>query len=373
VTDKICIKRLSASDCTLFEAVFRKIGAGNQKSINLNADVLTGQLFPSLAAIAIGTNNEIAIAISIHGPGGKGAHKLSRKIIKNSTYKNWRLNGEFVSGPPDDPDRYDKIGPGDLAVMVFRGDAAPTSMDMILISRLDPTEARLHASLEDLFNSKSMVVATPVQIAAASVAAGVPNTHPVFLAASDSEADTALEQAAQGDLVGAGIILISKGKRISGHELAKAKAKAETTGQDGEGLVNGYLSRKLDSGMIKGFTWTSSDNAIAPYDFEVTEISNTRTLIDVKSTSGPFENVIHISLAEIIKAAGTDNYQIYRVFELDENGGKLRISGNLQGLAQSLKTIHETHIPPGVRVDGFSVAKSTITWGPEEYIERLDE
>jgi len=36
----------------LFEAVYRKIDAGNQKSINLNADVLTGRLYPNLASMA---------------------------------------------------------------------------------------------------------------------------------------------------------------------------------------------------------------------------------------------------------------------------------------------------------------------------------
>ena len=47
MADRIAIKRLTASDCTLFEAVFRSIDAGNQKSINLNADVLIDRLYPA--------------------------------------------------------------------------------------------------------------------------------------------------------------------------------------------------------------------------------------------------------------------------------------------------------------------------------------
>ena len=42
LADRIAIKKLTASDCTLFEAVFRKIGAGNQKTVltwdNFTAD-----------------------------------------------------------------------------------------------------------------------------------------------------------------------------------------------------------------------------------------------------------------------------------------------------------------------------------------------
>jgi hypothetical protein len=159
MADRIAIKRMTASDCTLFEAVFRKIDAGNQKAINLNADVLTGELYPSLPSVAAATNHEIALSVSIYGPGFKGAHKLSRKIIKNATYKNWRLDGEFIFGPPGDESRYDDIQPGDLAVMAFKdaGGASPTGMDLILVSQADGFDVALHAALTRLFSAKSMI------------------------------------------------------------------------------------------------------------------------------------------------------------------------------------------------------------------------
>jgi hypothetical protein len=49
---RIAIKRLTASDLTLFEWHFRNENAGNQKSINLNADIFIDQMFPSLPEVA---------------------------------------------------------------------------------------------------------------------------------------------------------------------------------------------------------------------------------------------------------------------------------------------------------------------------------
>ena len=292
---RIAIKRLTASDCTLFEAVFRSIGAGNQKSINLNADVLIGQLYPNLAAIAAATDNEIALVISIYGPDAKGAHKLSRKIIKNATYKNWRLNGEFIPGPPGDTSRYDNVKPGDLAIMAFKGDASPNGMDLIIVSQGAPSDAALHATLMPLFGNRSMIAVTPTQIAVAAGSAAVPETHPVYIAAADPEMEAALEDAAQGGIEGTGKLLKNKGSRkVSGSDFAKAKAKAELIGQNGEGLVNGYLAAKVAAGQIASYNWQSAENAIAPFDFDTLTKSSQRTLIDAKTTGGPFENVLHL-------------------------------------------------------------------------------
>jgi hypothetical protein len=374
VVERIAVKRLTASDCTLFEAVFRKIGAGNQKSINLNADVLTGQLYPDLAAAAAMTDNQIPLPLVLYGPNAKDAHKITRKIIKNSTYKNWRLNGEFIYGPPDDPNRYDGVKPGDLAVMVFRGWPVPLGIDLILVSQTEPTDVALHKMLAPLLGNKSMVAVSPAQIAGAANEAAISVQHPVYVAAADPEMDAALEDAAQGGAAGIGRLLRNTSKRrVSGAELARAKARAEKTGQDGEGLVNGYLATKMAVGALKTFRWVSVDNAVSPYDFEMIGPSGQLTLLDVKTTCGPFDNVIHLSLAEIVEASGTVPYSVFRVFELDEEGGKLRCSDDIRPLAQRLKAIHEAHMPAGVRVDGFSVATSALEWGDEKYLKRQED
>jgi hypothetical protein len=170
----------------------------------------------------------------------------------------------------------------------------------------------------------------------------VPDSHPIYVAAADPEMQAALEDAAQGGIEGTVKLLTNKGsKKVSGADLAKAKARAEQIGQDGEGLVNAYLASKLATGHIANYAWVSSENAVAPCDFETVTAANQRTLIDAKTTCGPFKNMIHLSLAEIIEAAGDVSYRIYRVFEINENGGKLCISDDIRPLAKTLKAIHE--------------------------------
>ena len=374
MADHIAIKRLTASDCKLFDAVFKTIGAGNQKSINLNADVLIDRLFPSLSSPGTTTEIEIALPMVVYGPAGEGAHTVTRKIIKNPTYKNWRLNGETIPGPSGDASRYDNVKPGDLAVMIFKGETAPVGMDLILVSQADLSDTGLHGALSALFGNKSMIAATPAQIATAASAAAVPEGYPILIAAADPEMEAALEDAAQGGFEGTGKLLSNKGSRkISKAELTKAKVKAELIGQDGEGLLNGYLAALRAGGHLVDYKWTASENAIAPFDFDITDSSGQRTLIDAKATNGPFDNAIHLSLAEVIEAAGPIPYRIYRLFELDGDGGKLRKSDDITTLAQKLKLIHETHMPFGIRVDGFSVNTAALTWSATETIIRQED
>ena len=258
--------------------------------------------------------------------------------------------------------------------MAFNGIAVPSGMDLILVSQAASGDVALIAALMPLFGNRSMIEATPAQIAAAAVTAAVPKTHPIRVAASDPDTEAALEDAAQGGLAGTRKLLSNRnGRPVSGPDFAKAKARAERIGQEGEGLVNGYLAAQTASGAIASSIWASAANAVAPFDFETASPNDGRTLIDAKSTTGPFENVIHLSLAEIVEAAGEIPYRIYRVFELGDDGGKLRISGDIGPLARTLKALHEAHMPNGVRVDGFSVATAALTWGKEEYVARLDD
>ena len=374
MTDKIAIKRLTASDCTLFESVYRTIGTGNQKSINLNADVFVDLLFPNISSSNELASNVIALALNLFGPGERGPYAIARKIIKKATYKNWRLNGEFIHGPPEDPSRYESVRPGDFAVMIFKGEAVPSALDLILVSQAEPADIGLHTSLGSLFIGKSMVVATAAQIAEAVAASAVSPTHPIHIAAADPELDAMLEDAAQSGFDGARNLLKRRsGRKTTASDLAAAKAKADLVGRLGEGLVDAYLTAKQVAGQIASYKWESAENAIAPYDFEVNSVDGERILIDAKSTGGAFENVIHISLAEIVEAADGAPYYIYRVYDLNPDRGRLCISENIRPLAQKLKALHEENMPVGVRVDGFSVATSTLVWGASENLVRPEE
>ena len=58
---KLALKRLTASDLTFFEWHFRNHNAGNQKAINLNADVFVEELFRALPEVSIETRGKIPI------------------------------------------------------------------------------------------------------------------------------------------------------------------------------------------------------------------------------------------------------------------------------------------------------------------------
>src|SRR5690242_10628738 len=119
--DRIALKRLTASDLTFFEPLFRKLKVGNQKSINLNADVFVERLYPSLPAQLATIGDVINVTLTLLGPGGAAPCVLSRAITKREAYKNWRLNGEFVYDPQDQPGRFDQMAAGDLAIFDFSG------------------------------------------------------------------------------------------------------------------------------------------------------------------------------------------------------------------------------------------------------------
>ncbi len=125
---KFAVKRLRRSDLTFFEYQFRRQNAGNQKSINLNRDVFIDVLFPSAPGIATknGTAGEPApfhLRLTIYGPGLRRTPQLvTRSVLpKTRPQKNWRLNGEFVRDPDDDPARYHNLQPDDVAVLALKG------------------------------------------------------------------------------------------------------------------------------------------------------------------------------------------------------------------------------------------------------------
>jgi hypothetical protein len=370
MSEKIALKLLSASDCTLFAAIFKKAAKSGQKCINLNADILIGQLYPDLDAAVSSTENGIPLPLMIYGPDAKPKHSLTRKITKKTAYKNWRLNGEVISGPPSDPHRYDELREGDIAVLGFHGNAVPSAIDLILISQSEAKDASIHAALMDRFEKKSMIAITAAELAEIVDGIDIENIHPVRIVAADTSFSAALEDAAFFGMTGTSKILKLSQKVVTAEALAKAKAKADLIGRDGEGLVNAYLADQVALGQLGSATWTASENAIAPYDFEIVSADGEKTLIDVKSTSGPFDNIIHISMAEVSQASEAPSYRLYRIYDLNEDGAQLRISENIHDRAAGLVASQKTALPPGFRSDSFSVDVAAFEWQSPVFIPR---
>src|SRR5689334_4630613 len=117
------VKRLTRSDLTFFRSKFLQLNVGNQKSINLNRDVFIDRLFPDLPALA----DEVPVRLAVIGPSGGGEFVVTRKILKKGTYKNWRLNGEFLPDPEGETGRFNELQERDLALFAFEGVVQPTA------------------------------------------------------------------------------------------------------------------------------------------------------------------------------------------------------------------------------------------------------
>lgn len=371
MTERLALKRLTASDLTFFESLFRKLNAGNQKAINLNADVFVEQLYPALPALVPALGDVITISLTILGPNAASAHTISRAVTKRDAYKNWRLNGEFVRDPEGEAGRFDVLTAGDLAVLDFSGDPAPQRLTLLLVASHAGADAPLHAALAPLIpgGRKTMVPVTRAQLAAA--AASTPQAHPVWLMAADAEYDAALEDAALGGEEGTEALKKKTAHPVSAATLAAAKASAEKNGRDGEALAWVHLQKLKTEGHLTSVEWSSRMNAVSSFDFRAVDDKGVSIRIDAKSTSGEFERRIHMSVAELIEAAAEGRYDLWRLYQINDDGVRLRIAQNISSFAKAV--LAGLKPPAGVVVDSVSIAPSSLKWESEIAIERPDE
>jgi hypothetical protein len=353
------VKRLTRSDLTFFEYQFRRQNAGNQKSINLNADVFIDDIFPYARTIAAGRPHQFPVRLQIFGPGLRRTpdNKTRKVIAAGGNQKNWRLNGEFVPDPDDDPVRYHGLAAGDLAVFAFeesRVQPVPESIALVLVSQAEADDARVLADLKAFLGTSRMSLLPPEVLG--KVSAASPPEHPIR-ELLDIEMDVALEEAALGSTEAIRKLRTRpSARRMSAVALAKARASAEANGRDGEVLVNVYLQHALADGRIRSFTWVSEENAISPWDFELIEMDGTPVRIEVKSTGGGFDRPIHISQNEVLAAGEPSAVRtdLYRVFALGNDGGWLRTA---RGIATLCRPITEAVVALGAGIvpDGYSI------------------
>lgn len=374
MADRIALKSLTASDLTFFEAQFRKLGAGNQKAINLNADVFVEELYPALPGLVPTVGDVLNVSLFISGPAGAKPHLVSRAITKREAYKNWRLNGEFVRDPEGQAGRFDALMPGDLAVFEFVGDPLPQKLNLLLVAAAVSADAALHNALKTLVpgGRKTMSRITREQVAEAAKLAA--SDHPITLFAADAEYDAAVEDAALGGISGTKTLATKKAtKPVSAAALASAKTAAEKIGKDGEALAWVHIQKLAASGYYTSTEWSSQANAVSPYDFRVTDSGGNSCWMDAKSTAGEFSRIIHMSAAELEFASKCGRYDLWRVYEINGEGAKLRVAENIGMLAKTV--LDGLKLPSGITVDSVSIEPSSpdLNFGEEIVVVRPDE
>ncbi|WP_221065214.1 protein NO VEIN domain-containing protein [Methylomagnum ishizawai] len=350
---------------TLFEYHYRNTSGAKQKAINMDAAVFVNVLFPTLPGRIDAIRDRVKITLEVYGPGEAGIHSITRKILKQQ--KNWRLNGELIVNPPEEPGRYDPLQKGDYAILDFVGDPEPHTARMYLVARALPQDAALHAALDAKYGAafsprKGMEPIDLEDLAQLLGGLSLPEGHPVL---DFIDSDT-LEDAAQGGVEALRKLRKRrKARGVSREEFGRAKRAAEQVGRLGEEILNGWLETEQHAGRIQGYRWESDANAIAPYDFVLVEDGADIRRIDAKSTTGDFKNPIHVSLAELFEMAeGGLPYDLYRLYSVSENSARLRIA---KGLRETAARILEPfrRLPSGVTVDGVSIAPETLGFGEE--------
>jgi hypothetical protein len=276
-----------------------------------------------------------------------------------------------VRDPEGETGRFDILTAGDLAIIELVGDPSPQRLTLLLVASKAPIDAALHTALNPLIpgGRRTMVSISRTQLAKA--AAATPATHPIWRLAADPEYDAALEDVALGGEKGAETLKKKSGHPVSATALAAAKAAAEKNGRDGEALAWVYLKKLKTDGVLQGIEWLSRTNAVSPFDFRTTDMKAVVARIDAKSTTGEFDRRVHMSTAELIEAAGTGRYDIWRIYQISEDGARLRVARDISSFAKTV--LSGLKLPEGVTMDSISISPSSLKWDDELIIERPDE
>lgn len=367
--EKIALKLLQHSDITLFRPYYERHMLSDQrrskqKAINLNADIFIDLFYPTIKS---GSARVYRVDLRIFGPGLSGEYSLQRKVLKEQ--KNWRLDGELVDNPTDEPERFNDIAPGDLAVITFDG-VIPDVIGLYLLSTSSEYDAALHQVLSKSIGSgRKSMVEIDLPFIQQTIQDVHPNEqHPL----RDLLLEDVLVDAAQNGINGIRKLTRRASKRrITAEVLQQARENASQTGRTGEEVLNAYFGQQKQLGKIKDFEWVSNANAISPFDFTVWE-EGAVINVEAKTTSGSFENTLHISFNELLQMREAEHYHLYRVYEVTDTASYLKIARNMKQFAEEILAVLDK-LPSGVRPDSISVDPRVLTFEPPVHIEVPNE
>jgi Domain of unknown function (DUF3883) len=120
-------------------------------------------------------------------------------------------------------------------------------------------------------------------------------------------------------------------------DIERAKRAFAETGKKGEELIAVYLDKLKTEKQITNYKWVNkSKESGMPYDFEINSNDGKLIYTDVKTTSFIFEQPMIFSKSEIYFINQSENYHVYRVFDLKEENPSLKICNDLNRISNNL-------------------------------------
>lgn len=359
----IALKRLTASDLTFFDWHFRQGQSGNQKAINLNADVFIDELYPQLPTQNEADEGKFNVTLQLFGPGVRKQHTIPTKIVKGASYKNWRLGGSTVENPSHDPQRYNSLSPDDIAVMRFIGSPVPLSVEMVLLSRSDSADGPIHDVLNNELANHSMAAVKVEKFSSLLRNIAADAAHPIHRFTSDK---ANLQRSAADELKESVPDLLTKEEQPCFAFEGVATASAPDFQQLAVQAVKRYLHRQLKADELTELSHARGESETAvPYHFSITTADGTDVLVSVKGTASQFEEAILVSTAELIKMRdASQRYDIYRVSAVTNRTATLRIAADLRGFATRLLPLFAS-LPDTIVPTGFSVKPEILPFSRE--------
>lgn len=354
MAQRVALKTLTNSDLTFFESQFRMRPRQRQKSINLDASVFVDQFYPALANAGRG---RIQLEVEVLGPGTAGPLIVSRKVVRSKGSKNWRLNGEFVRDPDG---RFAPLRAGDLAVLSFDGEGAPSRVTVAVLARSNPLDRSLVEALAAMMprGRRSTISVDPEALATLISDADPDAEHSIHHLAFGNAWDALIEDAERGGAAGA---MAARRHRVtrSLEQLADIRANAAETGATGERLALEWLTARL-ADEPDAVRWISQDNAVNPWDLEFDDDDGT-VRVEVKSTRADHGTTFYISAAELDAATEDTRFLLVRVSELSDERGRVATSTDLPEMAREILEV-TTQLPSGVRPTQFAIDPVSLAW-----------
>lgn len=366
---RVAIKQLTASDLTFFAAHFHKPEQrSKQKAINLNADVFVTRFYPGLRD----RFTELHFGLTIVGPNAAPPYILSRKAIRSEGAKNWRLNGELINDPSDQPNRFDDLTAGDIAILAFEGSDVPQHVTLVLISGTSDSE--LFSAVSQVVQFKGRQTMHPLRESnlryllddTREVYTDFHPLEPLLTAESVEEAIYGSAQTRESVVQSNG-----RGAAVSPESIRRQAIAAGETGQLGEEIFERWLVNAGHS--TEEFEWVSKIHGRAAFDFEVMhphwEAVEDSLYVDVKATRGPHESPFHMCVAELRWASMNSSYRIARVSSLATQPAEIRILGDVSEVATSILEVFDTKLPGEVRVDSVEISPSVLSELHADHVE----